>query len=464
MKVVALADFGSTFTKVTLVEKGTGRLLAHAQSATTARSDVMEGYLAALATARGAAGHVEISHTLAASSAGGGLRMAAVGLVPELTATAARQAALNAGAKLELVLAGSLDAASAVDLARVAPEILLFSGGTDGGQRARVIANAEVLAESDAAPHVVVACNQDIAGLVAGLFRRRGRRVEVVENVLPSISQLNIEPARQAIHRTFIEHVIQGKCLSRSNVFSASVVMSTPEAVLTATKVLASRTRAKGTAHEVVVVDVGGATTDVHSCSKDDHSGDTRPLLPLAPLRRTVEGDLGVRWSAPNVLAADRAWLEARAARQGVDQCELEQACAVRHLQPELVADDVEELAVDAGLAVSAIALALERHCGRLVIRSRGRDVITRTEDGPDLREAALVIGTGGVLAVRPDGTDLLREAVARLRGRSLAPHSPVVAIDRSYVLAAAGLLASHDPCGALSLMLSEIQEVRDAA
>ena len=126
-----LADFGSTFTKVSLVELETGRLLARAQAPTSVTTDVLNGYRTALDRAL------------------------------------ARQAALNAGARIELLLHGRLDATSQESLRRVAPEVVLVSGGTDGGQERIVLDNAEVLAAAEVEAHFVVACNERVGERVA---------------------------------------------------------------------------------------------------------------------------------------------------------------------------------------------------------------------------------------------------------------------------------------------------------
>jgi uncharacterized protein (TIGR01319 family) len=390
--------------------------------------------------------------------------MAAAGLVRDLTAAAAKQAALNAGARVELVLSGDLDEQSRGELERLRPEILLFSGGINGGQRARVLANAEVLAEVDAVENVVVACNCEIARPVAGLFRQRGRQVRVVENVMPAISTLNIEPARQAVHEVFIEHVIHGKGLSTSEEFDSAVIMPTPEAVLAAARVLATglgKTHTTG----ITIIDVGGATTDVHSAlPKLEPRPDEQPLLPLPPLMRTVQGDLGVRSSAPATLEIDRDWLERALSRAGLETEELSERCALRHRDPSYIPSTEAETMLDRSLAVSCLTHALRRHCGRLVMRSRGRAVSQRAADGPDLRDVRLVLGTGGALTQQAAGIELLSAALERREERSLTPRSPSLALDRSYILSAAGLLGTEDPASALSLMLSQIPEVRHAA
>lgn len=451
MRVVALTDFGSTFTKVTLVEEGSGRLLAQAHQPTTIDTDVMQGYAAARSEAASRLDdRADIVLELAASSAAGGLRMAAVGLVDVLTAEAGRLAALNAGAKVELVLAGDLDGSCRKRVERAHPEVLLFCGGTDGGQRDKVLDNAATLASTDGLQLVVVACNADVASAVAGLFRRPGRVVQVVDNVLPAIDQLNIEPARQAIHELFIDHVIGGKRLSAERGFASMVRKPTPEAVLDAVRVLSSYDG--GEPGGVVVVDVGGATTDVYSAMLDSPSGPhiTAMGLPSLPVTRTVQGDLGLRWGVHGTIEADREWL---CSTLGVDGEKLAKVAELRRSSPCWIAQSPAERRVDDLLAVSCTTVALRRHCGTMSTRyfpGQGTQFVQR---GLDLRKAPLLVGTGGPLVRRPDGEMTLTRAVARRSPGSLVPEAPVVAIDSNYLLAPAGVLVDHDPEAARGLL-----------
>src|SRR3954451_12898837 len=191
MGAIALADFGSTYTKLSLVDPEEGRLLARAEAPTSIGTDLMEGYAAALGAAeRAAGGRVEVEEALAASSAGGGLRVAAVGLVADLTAAAAHQAALNAGARVEAVLAGSLDEEQLDELQAARPEIVLFAGGTDGGQAELVLENARRLAGRGLGGYAVVACNADVAEEAAQLLRAAGTEAEVAGNVMPALGRL----------------------------------------------------------------------------------------------------------------------------------------------------------------------------------------------------------------------------------------------------------------------------------
>ncbi len=327
------------------------------------------------------------------------------------------------------------------DLARleeVRPEVILFSGGTDGGQEGIVLDNARVLAARLVRAHFVVACNSAVAAQVAKLLGRHGAAVDVVANVMPEIGELDIEPARAAISEAFVRHVIRGKGLSGVAEFAEQVVMPTPEAVLRATRLLA------GEVGDVLVVDIGGATTDVHSATDTSEPGPgiAGPLLPVLPVLRSVQGDLGMRSNAPSALTTDSEWL---LQRLGLDDTEARAAAARRAAQPDFVPHSDEERSVDRALAVSCVHRALRRHCGRLRIAASPHQPVRISADGPDLRVASLIVGTGGILARTTDGEGILDEALARCDDRSLVPRAPRLAVDTGYVLAAVGLLAGVD-------------------
>jgi uncharacterized protein (TIGR01319 family) len=450
---VALADFGSTYTKVALVDPEEGRLLARAEAPTSIGSDLMDGYAAALEAALGAAtDRVTIDERLGVSSAGGGLRVAAVGLVEELTAAAARQTALNAGARVECVLAGQLGEKALEALAEARPEIILFAGGTDGGQAELVLQNARSLAAWGPQAGIVVACNAEVSEQVAEALRQGGGVVEVAGNVMPRLGEIEVEAARKVILRLFLEHVIGGKGLSAGPEFEQMVKMPTPEAVFEATRLLAAGTGEQPGRGDVMVVDVGGATTDVHSHRSLEgvSPGIEDPLLPPPATLRTVEGDLGLRASAAGVCEVDRAWI---ASQSDLGEAAIRHAVSERGRRPEWIPADEQEADLDGVLAASCATHAVRRHCGTMLLSRGEGGPPSLLRDGPDLREVALVLGTGGVFAHREDGERILERALERRAPRSLAPQEPRLAVDSNYVLAAAGLLASVDPAAALRLL-----------
>jgi uncharacterized protein (TIGR01319 family) len=455
VRAFVLADFGSTFTKLTVVEAGTGRLIARSSRTTTVNDNVMVGYRTAkndLVLAQGEVGDLE---TLACSSAGGGLRVVVIGLERDITAEAARRVALNSGGRIVGVLSGNLDEGAMATLCSSAADIALIVGGTDGGNPDALIERAQAVASALPQTAAVVAGNVESAGAAAEILNRAGVETIVVANVLPEIGMLVVAPARDAIRAQFIRHVIGGKNLSRESDFTAMVLMPTPDAVLGAVELLAAHLVTVAGSRPVIVIDVGGATTDVYSTSGDSNFSTDHGFVPVPtlPTRRTVEADLGLRWSAPGIVEA--------AVDLGLISPEDE-----RRLRPEAdrlskeawtipMTDD--DLALDAELSAIAVAIALFRHVGvqRLMLE---RDGLRVTRDGPDLRGHALLVLTGGVFRAQGSGCVETR-TMALLncldRRSHLLPDSFDVVVDQDYVLAACGLLATRDLDAARNLLRS---------
>jgi uncharacterized protein (TIGR01319 family) len=299
-----LADFGSTYTKLAAVEARTGRLLATASHPTTLDSDVMDGYDAALAGLTQALPGTEFGQRLACSSAGGGLRLAVVGQERLISAEAGSRVALSAGARVVAVSTGELQ--SVRELALTRPDVILLVGGTDGGDESVLRRNAARLAASRLNVPVVVAGNVAARDDVVAILTAR-MPVLAADNVLPDIGIVSPESARAMIRKVFLEHVIGGRRLSAGDRFEELVKAVTPDAVLEGVTTLAQAVAAGiPDSGDVLVVDVGGATTDVYSAlARPGERGLWEPhaVTDLSE-RRTVEGDLGVRWSAPGVVAA----------------------------------------------------------------------------------------------------------------------------------------------------------------
>ncbi|QIG44342.1 glutamate mutase [Nocardioides anomalus] len=420
-------DFGSTFTKALLVDLAEGRVLAGAEHRTTIDTDVLDGYDACLAALGPGAQGAEV---LACSSAGGGLRIAVVGNEELVTAEAGRRVALSSGGKVVTVRA--VAQGHDLDLTADAPDVVLLVGGTDGGNAEPLREAARGLRASGWRGPTVVAGNADAADEVSALL---GEVPHVVApNVVPRIGVLAPDGARRAIREVFLSHVIGGKHLSARADFTAMVRGATPDVVLTGVELLAE------VAGEVVVVDVGGATTDVHSVVELDpeQAELARDVVAPTPVTRTVEGDLGMRWSAASTVE-----------EAGLD--ELTHAAAVRRTDPGFLPTTEQEQDEDEAIARAAVGLALRRHAGRsrVVVSPEGR-VVERS--GVDLREVRLLVGSGGVLRHGRAGA---AERVLRIErdGDWQLPDRAQVGVDTDYVLAAAGLLAADHPDAARRLV-----------
>ncbi|HET8559532.1 MAG TPA: glutamate mutase L [Marmoricola sp.] len=441
-------DFGSTFTKAALVDTTTGELLAGASHPTTIGTDVLEGYDACRAEL--AERHPEVldAAELACSSAGGGLRIAVVGNEALVTAEAGRRVALSSGGKVVIVLSGGLDGHKLHELRESAPDVLLLVGGTDGGNSATLRHDAAFLARNRWRRPVVVAGDVEAQEEVASRLGDGGTPYVLADNVVPRIGVLAPASARRAIREMFLTHVIGGKHLSQRADFTAMVRGATPDLVLSGVEVLAGLVEGPG----VVVVDVGGATTDVHSVVELDaestlaEGGLSREVVATTPVTRTVEGDLGMRWSAVSTVEAAQ---QAGLLRTG----ELTEAAARRAHDPGFLPGDAAAWHEDEQIAAAAITLAMRRHAGRsaVVVGPEGR-VVQRT--GKDLREVRLLVGSGGVLraAAAEVAARVLHAVVGTHADGWQLPESPHVVVDRDYVLAAVGLLAEEHPEAAARL------------
>jgi uncharacterized protein (TIGR01319 family) len=443
--VVACVDFGSTFTKAALVEVPSGRLVATADHRTTIDTDVLDGWDACRASLARADARAEGAEVLACSSAGGGLRIAVVGNEELVTAEAGRRVALSSGGRVVHVAHGGLARADVTTLRAAKPDVLLLVGGTDGGNEEVLVGCATRLATARWRGPVVVAGNVDAQTEVAALLDDAGTPHVLAGNVVPRIGVLAPESARAAIREMFLRHVIGGKHLSRRDAgegFTAMVRGATPDVVLTAVELLADELGG-----DVVVVDVGGATTDVHSVVEVDpeDAGLSRQVVATVPVSRTVEGDLGMRWSAVSTVGEGVA--------AGLLDPALADAAAVRQADPSYLPHDAAGTADDHAIAAAAVTVALRRHAGRsqVVFSPEGR-VVERS--GKDLREVDLLVGSGGVL--RHSGADAADLLTRHLRADPGAgwqlPEHPRTVVDRDYVLAPVGLLAREHPEAARSL------------
>lgn len=461
MSLALMVDFGSTYTKALAVNLDEPRIVGRAQALTTVGTDITEGLRRALdvLTDKHSLSLGDFDYKLACSSAAGGLRIIAVGLVPELTAEAARQASLGAGARVVKVYSYELSEADGAEIGRMPCDLILLAGGTDGGDRNNILHNARRLASVPVRVPVIVAGNRTAAGEAAEILQAGGVTVRLTDNVLPALRRLNIEPARETIRRLFMERIVAGKGFGRAEEYLGSILMPTPAAVLTAAELLAGGTARRSGLGELLLVDIGGATTDVHSVARGEpaQAGTMVRGLPEPYAKRTVEGDLGLRVSAVSLLeAAGTKRLDACAC---LSETGIDIAAAVADLARDVgaVPRTPAAIALDRAMARLAVEVAVERHAGTLEKMATPNGVYF-VQTGKDLTGVRRVIGTGGIFVHAADKAFILRGAAAgdadpfRLR-----PREPELLVDTEYIIWAMGLLATAAPEPALEIMLRHL-------
>ena len=398
MTTALLIDFGSTFTKLRAVDLEKAEIIGTGQGPSTVATDITGGLTKALSDLEGRIGPLpDFKHRLACSSAAGGLGMVTVGLVKELTAEAAKQAALGAGARLTGAFSHGLTQSDIAEVEALAPDIILLAGGTDGGNSDVILGNAAKLAAAVTCP-VVVAGNREAADEAAGLLKAAGKPVTVTENVMPEFGTLNVEPARDAIRQVFIERIVHAKGIDRAEEMFDAVLMPTPAAVLEGARLLSEGLDNAPGLGPLVVIDVGGATTDVHSVATGEPTaeGGIPHGLPEPHLKRTVEGDLGMRINAPAI--AEAVGMDTLAEATGLD------VDGARKILDEITAavdslpESTEQKRFDQALAEAAVGIAVARHAGTVSIVQTVTGPVSM-QTGKDLGSVATVIGTGGVLA-----------------------------------------------------------------
>ena len=453
------ADFGSTYTKLTAIDGSKAEILGTSIAFTTIDTDVMEGYNIALQKLEDKIGEFKYNQLLCCSSAAGGLKMVALGLVPELTAKAARMAASSAGAKVVKTFAFEISKAEQNEIYAIDPDLVLLCGGTDGGNKEVIISNAKKLCEIDRNFSTIVAGNKSATDEVEAVFTESGRDFVITENVMPEFNKLNIEPAKKKIKELFISKIIDAKGLNKVQSMTSSEIIPTPLAVLNGCELLSKGTDSTEGIGDLMAIDIGGATTDVYSISAGTATFDNVMIkgLPEPYNKRTVEGDLGMRYSLTPL--ADETDLNALSNEIGVDKEDILNWIKICNESPNTLADkDSDNQKIEEGLAKSALKIAVERHTGKVetTFTPFGQMYIVT---GKDLTKVGFVIGIGGVLVNSTNSNNILEGAKADKQSlMSLKPKEPKYLLDKKYIFASMGLLSEVDADLALSIMKKEIK------
>lgn len=462
MNAYLLIDFGSTYTKLTAVDIDSEEILATAKDITTIESDIMMGFNRAYDNLMKLLEGNEVNFVkrLACSSAAGGLKMVAIGLVPELTAEAAKRAALGAGARVLKVYSYELTSREIQEIKSSNLDIILLAGGTDGGNKKCILHNARMLAEGGVKLPIVVAGNKVVNDDIDEILKESGIYYSITENVMPKLNELNVEPAREEIRKIFMEKIIEAKGLKNAEDYVNGILMPTPAAVLKAARVLGEGSDKEEGIGDLVIIDIGGATTDVHSIGSGEP---TKPGVTVRGLeepfaKRTVEGDLGMRYSAVSLWEAAGT----RKVLKYLDNKDInvKENCEHRAENIMMVPITSEEIEFDEAMAKVATELSMERHVGYVESVYTPMGPIF-TQYGKDLMEVKYLIGTGGVLVHSERPGDILKAgSFDRANGTFLKPQNPKYLLDKTYILSAMGLLCEDLPDMAVRIMKKYLIEV----
>ena len=456
MKIdVLVAEIGSTTTVVNAfdhLESDNPVFLGQGQAPTSVKEgDVNIGLQAAIEDMKKNL-HIEnekleYTNMLATSSAAGGLRMTVHGLVYDMTVKAAKEAALGAGANIHLITAGKLSKVDMIKLDKIKPNIILIAGGVDYGERETALYNSELIAASDLNIPVIYAGNIAVADDVKLIFEAysKEKNLHIVPNVYPKIDILNIEPTREVIQDIFEKHITEAKGMEKIREMVNGPIIPTPGAVMKASKIL------KDEIGDLVTIDVGGATTDIHSVTEGTEKVNKILVEPEPVAKRTVEGDLGVFINKRNI----------------VDIIKIEKLEKELNMTPEdiekftnsdiAIPETEEHKRFIERLTKEAVIVSINRHAGgyRTYFGSKSDTLAF----GKDLTAVKWIVGTGGALTRLTAREEILNSISQFNRADKLLPTAEAkILIDNDYIMASLGVLSSLNKEAAIKLLLKSLK------
>lgn len=448
---VLIAEIGSTTTLVSAFDLCSApRFLGQGQAATTVlEGDVRVGLTRAIEQCKRNlhAESLEFDELLASSSAAGGLKMCVHGLVYDMTVRAAKAAALGAGAVVRQTTAGKLTQSDMTEQWAIHPNLILLAGGTDGGERETALYNAELLAKHGTGAPVLYAGNAQNQSAVKTIFGNAGVPVYLTENVYPRLDALNIEPVRKQIHAAFERHIVSAPGMEHIRDLVGGTILPTPGAVMEAAMLLYEEIG------DLLVLDIGGATTDLHSVTNGSEEIARLLTAPEPFNKRTVEGDLGL-------------YVNAHCLVEQIGEQKLARELGIR--MPEVmqryrpIPETDEQFLLTSRLCLEAGLTAISRHTGRLrhYYTPQGR---ATAAEGKDLSLVKTIVGTGGALTRLPERERILRQLADCNAGGTMLypkPGTMRLAFDEQYIMASLGVLAKTSPTAAKELLMKSLRFV----
>lgn len=454
--MILLIDFGSTYTKVSAVDLDEEVILGTAYSFTTVNTDISEGLNNAIKSLEKQLGKLEYSQYLACSSAAGGLKMIASGLVPGVTTTAAKEACLGAGAKIIKVYSFEMTEEDINEIEEIKPEIFLLAGGINGGDKRCILHNAKMLSTCKIDFPIIIAGNNEVSHKCKKILK--DKESYIVENVMPLFGELNIEPAQNKIREIFLQKIIYAKGITKASKLISEIIMPTPSAVMRAIELLSNGYEDEKGIGELIAIDLGGATTDVYSASDGSpkesnvvYKGIKEPYI-----KRTVEGDIGMRYSIGGII--DEVGIENIAQIANLDVKSTKKIIEYLKVNPDILPQEESIRNVDFALASKAVEIATIRHCGTReeIYTSNG---LAYLQKGKDLTHVKKIILTGGALINLSNPYSILEYACFnKEKQESMRPKNAEVLVDKKYILQAMGLLSRSYPKTAIRIMKKELE------
>ena len=456
MKIVLLIDFGSTYTKITAVDVEKEVIMGTSSSFTTINTDINEGLHKAIESLEKQTGKLEYSKYMACSSAAGGLKMIASGLVPGVTVAAAKEACLGAGAKVIKVYSFEMTEEDIKEIEKIKPEIFLLAGGTNGGDKRCILHNAQMLSKCKVKFPIIIAGNKTVSHKCEKILK--DKETYIVENVMPIFGELNIEPAQNKIREIFLQKIIDAKGITKVSELISEIVMPTPSSVMNAIKLLANGFEDEKGIGDLLAIDLGGATTDVYSASDGNpkesnviYKGIEEPYI-----KRTVEGDIGMRYSIDGII--DEVGIDNIAQIANLSVKSVKEIIEYLKDNPKTLPNEKDINNLDFAFAAKAVEIATIRHCGKRekIYTSNG---VAYLQKGKDLTHVKKIILTGGALINLAHIDNILEYACFNEKNQeSMRPKNADILIDKKYILQAMGLLSKSYPKIAIRIMKKELK------
>jgi len=428
-------DFGSTYTKLTAIDLDKKEIVATSRAMTTVKTDVLIGFNEAFEVLENELKNklesYKIVKKVACSSAAGGLKIIAIGLVPELTTEAAKKAALSSGARVIKTYAFNLTDKDIEEISNLPHDMLLLTGGTNGGNREYILNNAKILAKNNIEKPIVIAGNVEVSEQIAEIFKKNNIEFYISENVMPVVNKINVIPVKEVIREVFMKNIIKAKGMENVQKLVGDIIMPTPTAVMKAI--------GKGLPK----------TNDIQLKGMEE---------PYS--KRTVEGDLGMRYSSLALYEATslnkiREYLGSKDSKINIRE-----NFKFRHENPDFVAETKDDIIFDEMMAMLCTEIAMNRHVGTLesIFSPMGTLFV---QNGKDLTDVKYVIGTGGIINNSRNPRKILYLTLFNEDNPLLLkPKYPKFLVDKTYIMSAMGLLANDYPDIAYQIMKEYLVEI----